>query len=267
MLAQHKYTVLIYISKLSGYRWDEMNIQIDKPPISHLTIIADGEDVYFHVYATDVSTLETVNGDVPSIFAQVKPILENCVNNLAFRFEKGLPDPVYINGSLPSILNPDGTTTHSPRVVTNSLISVTATGCMTPSSKNRAELQSALEQPASSKKTLYSEFRQALMADEPVAQFMSLYRILEALYPSGQNKIDDAIFDLKPDVEHENSPKTGRRESIYLRLRNEVSHVRPVKPPAAPNPTPEKLRLEIAQQLPDFARVVKKAIGVAASTN
>lgn len=62
---------------------------------------------------------------------------------------------------------------------------------------------------------------------EPVGKFVALYCLLLSLAEDSQVKLDKLLLEIEPTLEQSRSPMYGdRMETIYTRLRNELSHHR-----------------------------------------
>ena len=61
---------------------------------------------------------------------------------------------------------------------------------------------------------------------EPIGRFVSLYSLLASQCDDVQLKIDAMIESIDVNVEKSISPKSGKPETVFTRLRNELAHVR-----------------------------------------
>ncbi len=92
---------------------------------------------------------------------------------------------------------------------------------------NIAEIQ-ALEELLIQSKTLKSNalvsiFSYATRVEEPVVQFMLLYLILYEIYKD-QRSIDKFIMKVSPNTIQIPSPHNKKQETIFTKLRNEITH-------------------------------------------
>ncbi len=94
-------------------------------------------------------------------------------------------------------------------------------------------------------------FRYAICSIEPIVQFMMLYLILCEIF-NNQVAIDEFIVKQSPETIQTSSPHNQKPETIYRRLRNEVTH-------RTANP-PESMRNEIISNISEFKKIVKIAI-------
>lgn len=61
---------------------------------------------------------------------------------------------------------------------------------------------------------------------EPIGRFVALYGLLLSEAGDSQAEVDRLIAGFDQSTQHTISPKTGRLETLYTRLRNELAHVR-----------------------------------------
>jgi hypothetical protein len=94
-------------------------------------------------------------------------------------------------------------------------------------------------------------FRYAIGAYDAVIQFMALYLILYGIYGS-QPKLDEYIMKADNTTPQTKSPNTGKPETIYTRLRNEITHRTDVNQ--------ETTRNEIKNHLDKFRLIVRDAV-------
>lgn len=119
-------------------------------------------------------------------------------------------------------------------------------------SKNIQDFQNALLKISSLRyKPLIGLFRYAIRTDEPVVQFIILYLILYEMHKT-QQAVDKYIMKVAPTTPQELSPHTRKLETIYTKLRNEITH--------RTNVGPETTRAEVMNYLDDFRRIVHEAM-------
>lgn len=94
-------------------------------------------------------------------------------------------------------------------------------------------------------------FRYAICADEPIVQFMMLYLILCDICEN-QSGVDRYVMEISPNTDQTQSPHSGRPETIYTKLRNEITH--------RTNISLELTRNEIINNISEFKRIVHRAI-------
>jgi hypothetical protein len=70
---------------------------------------------------------------------------------------------------------------------------------------------------------LVNIFSYAVRVDEPVVQFMLLYLILYEIFKD-QKSIDKYIMNISPNTLQIPSPHNNKLETIYTKLRNEITH-------------------------------------------
>jgi len=103
----------------------------------------------------------------------------------------------------------------------------------------------------------HSMYRFAISIDEPIVQFMVLYLILYEKFKNSKNQnsqteVDKAILSIAPSTPTSISSETGKNETIYTKLRNQLSHYR--------NTPPDTTRREIINYLYEFRNIVHKAV-------
>ncbi|WP_321530704.1 hypothetical protein [uncultured Desulfuromonas sp.] len=98
---------------------------------------------------------------------------------------------------------------------------------------------------------LVNIFSYAMRIDEPVVKFMLLYLILYELYRD-QRAIDNFIMMASPSTVQMPSPHNGRPETVFTKLRNELTH-------RVDNP-PENTRIEIITNTPELVNIAHKAV-------
>lgn len=69
-------------------------------------------------------------------------------------------------------------------------------------------------------------FYDAATVVEPVGRFISLYTLLLHKFADNQKDVDEAILKIDPTVAQFNSPHTKGYETVFSKLRNEMSHKR-----------------------------------------
>lgn len=101
------------------------------------------------------------------------------------------------------------------------------------------------------KNTLIEIFSYALKNDDPVVKFMLLYLILYEIFAE-QKKIDSFIMRINPETEQFQSSHNNKPETIYSKLRNEITHRVCI--------SPDENRNKIMQCLHKFTEIAHKAI-------
>ena len=79
---------------------------------------------------------------------------------------------------------------------------------------------------------LINEYRTASEQSDPITRFSLLYNIALQICADKQKRVDEEILRIEPSTRVSQSSHTGRSETIYTRLRNELAHYRQ-KPMAA----------------------------------
>jgi hypothetical protein len=96
-------------------------------------------------------------------------------------------------------------------------------------------------------------YRAALDIEESLARFMLLYGILLLVCGDSQKKVDNCICRLRPEIPRPKN-RSGNRETIYSKLRNDLGHGRP-------DWSVERLVQEVNTLLPDFVTIVAETVG------
>jgi hypothetical protein len=120
-------------------------------------------------------------------------------------------------------------------------------GCFTLSNTCVAEVQNTFLNTPKLPQFIHL-FRCAISSDEPIVQFLLLYLILDGIF-GDQKNIDKHILDNVPTTHQSVSPRNGRPETIYTRLRNEIGHRAFVNP--------EATKREIMNNLDSFRAIVR----------
>jgi len=125
-----------------------------------------------------------------------------------------------------------------------------------------SEIKSILEEKPRSD-CLYSDlFYFALGLTDPLSKFMVLYLIVLTLCEDNQKKVDQCVLKIQPTVSinprHKPLGKSKKElgetpETLYTRLRNQVSHVRP-------ETTIETTKSEMQENLNGLVEITKKLI-------
>jgi len=73
---------------------------------------------------------------------------------------------------------------------------------------------------------LLKRFNFARGIQEPIGKFISLYSLLLSRCKDSQHSVDKLIVGVEPNIAQSLSPKSGKPETIFTRLRNELAHHR-----------------------------------------
>ncbi len=104
----------------------------------------------------------------------------------------------------------------------------------------------------SKKKSLFRVFRYATCTNEPIVQFLMFYLILYEIH-GNQREVDQYIMEICPNTIRSPSPHNNRKlETIFTRLRNEITH--------RTNLSPVTTRNEVINNLDSFKQITQKAI-------
>jgi hypothetical protein len=91
------------------------------------------------------------------------------------------------------------------------------------------QMKAQLEHPTSPGERFYGLYRSALLSPSQVEAYMHLYNLLLMLHNDSQGDVDSFIIGEDPAVPQTQHPKkkSGVKETIYTRLRDEFAHYRP----------------------------------------
>ncbi|MGC2048097.1 MAG: hypothetical protein WA635_05760 [Gallionella sp.] len=98
------------------------------------------------------------------------------------------------------------------------------------------------------------QFAFANSESDAISRFSFLYNLLLQMSDDGgQPEVDSQILNIAPDCEQTISPKSGKYETIYTRLRNELGHKRE-------GVNYSQTKSEIRSKVVEFSEIVKKCI-------
>lgn len=116
------------------------------------------------------------------------------------------------------------------------------------------QLKQELEQPNVPGERNFGLLCSARRSGSPVEEFMHLYNILLMLFNDRQDDLDSFIVTEDSAVPQTPSPRvSGRTETVYTRLRNELAHQRA-------GVVIDQTKAEMAQVLGDLIALTKRAI-------
>jgi len=175
--------------------------------------------VVFHL--TDIFTEDRAR-DIAENF------LDAILNRLAFDFDVSIGPPYGGDYKLPK-------DEHGSMYTLGKSLRLSwqvAAPTVNPNLTKRQDLEKCLEQPYTLHDPYYCAYRFAISVHDPVTRFLFLYSTLLQIILDKQGKdtitaADNLIRLLEPGVLQTLSPHTGKGETIYTRLRNEVGHARP----------------------------------------
>lgn len=98
------------------------------------------------------------------------------------------------------------------------------------------------------------QFAFANSETDAISRFSFLYNLLLQMSDDGgQPAVDSRILNISPDCEQTISPKSGKYETVYTRLRNELGHKRE-------GVNYSQTKSEIRNKVVEFSEIVKKCI-------
>lgn len=120
----------------------------------------------------------------------------------------------------------DGATTHQSASATLPALQARGSATIKISEYKNKELQKFITSCNISNKTCITLFTKAIEIDDKVARFMILFHILLILHKDKQNMIDKYLKSILPNIETV-ATSSGKEETIYRKLRNDIAHPRP----------------------------------------
>jgi len=235
-----------FIVPVSGLRLEQIGIAYPHPSVEKIVLDTHDEKqitVVFHL--TDVFTEEVAD-------AVARDILASIINRLAFELDLSIGEPHLSGFSLPKDASGSSYTVSKSVLAMWDVLAPT----IVVDAPRQQELAMLLEQPFA-RADLQSAYRFAINQSDAVARFMFLYNILLQLHNDEQGQVDD-FFRVRT-VSISQSPRPDKphiMETVYTRLRNEVSHTRA-------GVTPDQTRTEIAANVAAFQALEKVAISQA----
>jgi hypothetical protein len=128
--------------------------------------------------------------------------------------------------------------------------------------RESSDLLPLLERPVSSKDLYLELLHHASSAENPVVRFLGYYQIVASLVGEQPQSLVDDFFAMNDIAAPEFTPKpypSRVSESVYTRLRNEISHVRHVGESGLPK-SPLQTRREIVDHVERLYLLARKAI-------
>jgi|SRR5215203_5100626 len=234
--------IVKFAAPIAGLQFRPTEVSNPHPAVEKIVLEAQDEWINIEVHLADIFNFEDEEGIANSLLPPI-------VNRLAFYCNVPVGEPHFRGATLPKDASGSSYTVRGDVL----LMWDHAVPVLTLGEDTRQDLAHILEQPYTHH-DLYSAYRFAGNLSDPVARFMFLYNILLQLNDDNQTQVDAFIRTEMPSVPL--SPRPDRRkivETIYTRLRNEVSHRRP-------GITPEQTRKEIQANVAPFQELVRTAI-------
>ena len=242
-----------YSAEMKGQQFDQ--IELRPPPgnqnITKIEVKHESFDKIIIIFnVIDVESWEQVD-------SMTLNLVNNLLDSISFYFGVCIGNPTVRGGTLSSkIISENGSVSANilPRGVT-ATGTITSASVVTYKNEDKEKIKKLLESEFSLEKHPYrSSFRHALQNTDPVVKYMSLYKILLEIFNDSQEQVDDFIRKIDPNVVQTQRPNNPRIiETVYTRLRNEMSHTRPKADIL-------NTKNEINQNVSGFANIVKKAI-------
>lgn len=205
-----------FTARVVGLELQPIDISHSHQAIDRITVeTRDNEWVEVVMHLIDVFTVEEAE-------AITTPIIGSITNRLAYELDISIGEPFLSGATVPKDASES---VHS--VVKNIPVSWgVAAPTVIPDAAKLQEITAQLEQPYT-RPDLYSAYRFAGNQSDGVARFMFLYNILLQLHNDNQGQVDAFVRQKDSNVAQSPRPdKPHITETIYTRLRNEVSHRR-----------------------------------------
>lgn len=97
------------------------------------------------------------------------------------------------------------------------------------------------------------QFAFANSESDAISRYSFLYNLLLQMNDDKQTLVDSSILNIAPTCEQTKSPKDGKQETVYTRLRNELGHKRK-------DVDYRRTKSEIGSKVVEFSDTVKKCI-------
>lgn len=205
---------------------------------------SNAEEIAGTVYVTDVAS-EAEGMDIAAA------AIEDALNRLVFAHGVSIETPE-VTGSRFEPVNP----VPSPGLNIGALsgyLRIKGGSVRAIRGLQAADIRSTLEAAAPPGERHYWRYRSSRASSTHVEEFMHLYSMLLELVGEKQERVDAFIRQVEPGVAMSISCHTGKPETIYTRLRNEVGHRRP-------GTTIQSTRAEMVANIGGLREIVRAAI-------
>lgn len=231
-----------YSASCKGLAFPAIQIESPAPSIDRVEIKTEpGDRITLTVQVRDIY-------DIQDATPITLPIVERFLNRISFKHGCQIGEVHSTGFSLPQKKK------KRHRVLASLLqLSDHLEGTITLGEDSRGELQEIFVAPESERDNFLTLYRVAINKTDSVARFVLLYNLLLSICNDRQAAVDVQIRRIQHDVEETISPIHGNPETIYTRLRNEVSHVRDGTCPA-------KTVKEIDAHIASFQNIIKQSI-------
>ena len=204
----------------------------------------DGVEIVSTVYIASVATRE--DGKLLAMKVNTAAL-----NRISFMHNVAIENDKITGGQLAQINAPPGT------IELEGMSFVLTGGAAGLTHGMPAEtLKAELEQPSPPGEYYYGLLRSARQSMSPVEEFVHVYNLLLMLCSNNDNfpDVEAFIFSKEPSVRHTPDPRdANRRETVYTRLRHQLSHSRTLG-------DLDSTKEEIVKHLPGLIALTKQAI-------
>lgn len=174
--------------------------------------------------------------------------VEKVLNRLAYTIGAHVADSYFVNATFEEMAE-TGTpvTIHPPAgAVAWQVVSEAGEGFI-------REVKATLEKPNRPGERHFGLFRSAMKTESAVERFLLLYHILLLFNNDHQPTVDAFIVAQDPKIVQTPSPHSGKPETVYTRLRNELAHGRL-------SVNLENTKHEVESRWPGLMNLVREAI-------
>lgn len=213
---------LTYRTEIEGVTFSNETVPCSRWPVDEIEVETPDHEDDDRMHPLLIRAhIQEVEASKEEILLRTNRIVEDLIDRLAFVDKCYIEDPEMVGSSLQDEEDDAAVTVRE----TLGELRVRARATVERSPENTRDM---LRQVVTGKKAThphYEAFRLALRTDNVMQQYMGLYRILHGLL-GAQKAVDDFARVQLEDVEESISPQTGKPETVFTRLRNEVGHYR-----------------------------------------
>ena len=242
-----------YLAEMKGHRFDPIDL-LPPPDSKNITKVEikceDPDKIKIIFNVVEVESWEQVD-------SMTFDLVNNYLDLISFHFGVCIENPTVTGGTLKrEIISEDGSVSANIMPRTGSVVAKGYVGSVvTFKIKDKEKLTNILKSEVTSEKKRYiRSFRTTLQNSDPVVRYMSLYKILFEIFNDKQEQVNYFIRKIDPNIIQTPRPdKPHIMETIYTRLRNEMSHTRS-------NVNDLNTKNEIKQNVSGLVNIVKEAI-------
>jgi hypothetical protein len=248
MIRIMKTGVAVYNALIRGTQIYEIEVSPNYPFIDKCIIKTEPKDecenlLVIKIFLNNIESIESVQ-------ASLNELAHSFADKISFEFDAAIEEPCFRGGSINTV---DENGRHLTILADTIMISCKVDAVLSPGPSRIEQLKKILITDPNTRDVYISMFRFAISQSDPVLRFMFLYYILLTINNDKQREVDKFIIHENPGTPQTKSPKHGRPETIYTRLRNELGHPRT-------GVNLQNTYIEIRNNVSIFQSLVKKAI-------